>query len=279
MDMLMRQRFRLQYDLIENKDLIGVLSGIPMDAVRRNVALALLYLFRFLKYLQLVAADLKLDRPLKRHLAIFSLLHEEMVILSDFMKSRFLKNRDAANALQNAAEMVAYSMKTEAQRVLDRELIYISRESDPTPIYTRIENSHGLLRSCCQGGILALIQSIDKNFDAGALFPSRADSLVSAEKLRQDLWDLRQWLSDRSGSREELDPPKILERLALFKDNSLRFLMYRDWAEFETFSDTVALTTHFIELRTHMRKFVNYLDALIQEVSKRSVFRDKATLP
>ena len=73
--------------------------------------------------------------------------------------------------LQNAAELVAYSLKTEVQRVLDRELIFISRETDPAPIYMHIENAHGLLRNCCQSGILTLIQAIDKGFDATVLFP------------------------------------------------------------------------------------------------------------
>ena len=134
MDMLVRQRFRLQYDLVENRDLEAVLRAIPLEGVRRNVTLALLYLFRFLKYLELVATDLKLDRPLKHHLVLFALIHEEMGILSDFLKTRFLKNRDAADSLNSAAELVAYSMKTEAQRVLDRELLYIARAGS-VPIY------------------------------------------------------------------------------------------------------------------------------------------------
>jgi len=275
-DMLIRQRFRLQYDLVENRDLEAVLRSIPLEGVRRNVTLALLYLFRFLKYLEMVATDLKRDRPLKHHLVLFALLHEEMGILSDFLKARFLKNRDAADSLNSAAEMVAYSIKTEAQRVLDRELLYLAREPDPVPIYARIENSHGLLLSCCESGILTLIRSIDRSFDASVLFPSRADSLVSAEKLRQDLGDLRQWLAEESGSKSELDPSKIQERLIIFRESSLRYLMYRDWEKFDIFSDTVAVTTNFIELRLQMRTFVDYLDLLIQEVSKRSVFRDKA---
>ena len=276
-DMLMSQRFRLQYDLIENKSLAGVLRGIPDDMVRRNMALALLYLFRFLKYLELVESDLSQDRPLKHHLALFALLHEEMGVLSDFLRARFPKNRNAANVLQNAAELVSYSLKSEAQRVLDRELIFISCETDPVQVYTRIENSHGLIRNCCQSGILALIQALDKGFDATALFPSRADSLVSAEKLRKDLSELRQWLDNVSSSKEELDSEKINETLATFKDGSLRLLMYRDWEEFEVFSDAVAIASNYIEIRTHIRKFIGYLDMLIQEVSKRSIFRDKAT--
>lgn len=274
-DMLMSQRFRLQYDLIDNKALTGVMRRISDETVRRNLALALLYLYRFLKYLKLVSADLDSDRPLKQNLVIFALLHEEMGNLSDFLRSRFLKNQEAGDPLKNAAELISYSLKMEAQRVLNRELIFIAREMDPMPVYAKIENGHGLLRNCCQSGILTLIQSIDKNFDATTLFPSRAEKLVAAEKLRRDLWDLRQWLTEVLGNKEELDSNKILERIASFKEISLRTLMYRDWAEFESFSDAIAVSSSFIEIRTHIRKFVSFLETLIQEVSKRSVFQEK----
>jgi hypothetical protein len=274
-DMLMSQRFRFQYDFIENKSLTEVLRRISEDGVRRNMAMALLYLFRFLKYLKLVSADLAQDRPLKQHLVIFSLLHEEMGTLSDFLRARFLRSKEAGHPLRNAAELIAYSLKMEAQRVLDRELIFVSRETDPGIIYTRMENGHGLLRNCCQSSLLTLIQAVDKDFDVALLFPSRAESLLTAEKLRQDLWDLRQWLTDVLGNKEELDSHRIIERLISFKETSLRSLMYRDWAEFEAFSDALAVSTNFIEIRTHIRKFVSFLEMLIQEVSKRSVFQEK----
>ncbi len=270
-DMLMSQRFRLQYDLIDNKSLITALRQIPADPVRRNLALALLYLFRVLKYLNLVSTDLNLDHPLKQHLVIFSLLHEEMGNLSDFFRSRFLRNAEVSHTLQNAAELVTYSLKMESQRVMSRELVLISREIEAAPLFTRIENSHGLLRNCCQSCILTLIQSIDKSFDATALFPSRAARVVAGEKLRKDLWDLRQWLTDVLHNKEELDSSQIIARVTAFKDASLRSLMYRDWAEFEALADALALSGNFIEIRTHIRKFVSFLDMLIQEISKRSI--------
>jgi hypothetical protein len=274
-DMLMSQRFRLQYDLIDNKALTNVLRSILDDSVRRNVALALLYLFRFLKYLKIVSADLDKDRPLQHDLLIFSLLHEEMDNLHGLLKNRILKSREAGRDLRNAAGLIAYSLKTESQRVLYRELAYASRRTDAATVFSKIENSHGLLRNCFQSCIVTLVQSIDKTFDSTVLFPSRADSLISAEKLRQNLWSLRQWLITILENKEELDSNKIIEQLAAFKDSSLQSLMYKDWAEFESFTDSLTISANFIEVRTCIRKFVSYLEALIQEVSKRSVFAEK----
>jgi hypothetical protein len=273
-DMLMSQRFKLQYNLIDNKALASTLRRIPQEAVRRNIVLVLLHLFQFLKYLKFVSADLSRDRPLKKHLVLFSLLHEEMGSLSDFLRVRLLKNNQIGNALGKAAELISYSMKMESQRVQTQELITVSREPNPGVLYSRIENSHGLLRNCCQSCILTLVRSIDKNFDPAALFPSTAGQLVEAENMRQDLWDLRRWLIDVLANRETLDSGRIGERISLFKDASLHSLMYRDWAEFEAFSDTLAVSIHGAEIRAHIRKFVSYLEKLIQDVSKRSVFQE-----
>ncbi len=274
-DMLMSQRFRLQYDLIDNKALTSVLRSISDDSVRRNIALSLLYLFRFIKYLKIVSTDLNKDRALQHDLLIFSLLHEEMDHLHGLLKTRILKSREAGRDLRNAAGLIAYSLKTESQRVLYRELAFSSRETDATTIFAKIENSHGLLRNCFQSCIATLIQSVDKSFDSTALFPYRAESLISAENLRQNLWELRQWLIAILENKEELDSNKIIEQLTSFKDASLRSLMYKDWAEFESFSDALTTSNNFIEIRTCIRKFVSYLEALIQEVSKRSVFAEK----
>ncbi len=274
-DMLMSQRFRIQYDLIDSKPLTNILRSISDDSVRRNVALVLLYLFRFLKYLKIISADLKKDRPLQHNLVIFSLLHEGMENLNGFLKTKFVKAREAGRSLRSAAELIGYSMKTESQRVLERELVFISRETDAAKIFAKIENSHGLLRNCFQSCIVTCVQSIDQTFDGSAVFPSRTDRLVTGEKLRQDLWDLRQWLLAVLENKENHDSTIIIERLASFKDASHKSLMYRDWAEFESFTDALATSGNFIETRTCIRKFISYLEALIQEVSKRSIFGEK----
>lgn len=273
-DMLMSQRFRIQYDLVENQSLTSALRRIPEEVTRQSIALVFLYLFRFLRYLKLVRTDLSRDRFLKPYLVIFALIHEEMSNLSDLIKTRLLRNREVGNALQNAAELISYSMKTESLRVQTKELAAVTLEMDPGTVYGHFEDSHGILRNCCETCIVTLIQSVDKNFDAAALFPTSAGQRIAAEKLRQDLWDLRRWLMNMLANENALDSSSIIERISEFKEESLGSLMYRDWAEFEGFSDSLALSISSIEIRTQIRKFVSYIEKLVQEVSKRSVFRE-----
>jgi len=122
-DMLLTQRFRIEYDRIENPVLSGVLKRIRLHGVRRNMALTLLYFLRCLKYLEFASHDLTGDLPLRHHLAIFSLLHAECGHLVDFLRSRFIKGLGAMNPLRNAADLVVHSLRVESQRALEHELI------------------------------------------------------------------------------------------------------------------------------------------------------------
>ena len=279
-DMLLSQRFRVQYDRIQNPVLSTVMRGIAEEKIRRDIALTLLYLFRLLRYLKLIAHEMNGERPVRHLLVVFSLVHEDMEHLSDFLKSRFLKGREAGHSLRNSAELIVYSLKMESQRALERELIGVAQESEIADVYTRIGSSHALLRNCFQSCVVTLLQAFDRQLEAKSVFPSMIDRLQQAEKLKQDLWDLRQFLRNLMEKKEELDSHRIVERVSAFRESSLRYLMYRDWGEFERFSDALVAATGRMEIRTLLKKFGSFLETLIQEVSKRSVFsRSDAEVP
>jgi hypothetical protein len=272
-DMLLGQRFRLQFDRIDNAVLSAVLRSIAELHVRRDVSLALLYLYRFLHYLTLISAALRQDRPLRRFLVLFSLLHEQTDILCDFVKSRFLKGRRGNSRLRIASDLIVHSLRMEAQRLFERELIFLSSEKDASAIYAKVENSHGLLRNCYQSCVVTLIQAFDEKVDGKALFPSMIEGLQQGQRLRKDLWDLRQDLKAGLEMGEAFDLSLVLDRVTRFRESSLRYLMYQDWGEFERFSDSLVTAANEVEVRMLLRKFISFLEVLMQEVSKRSVLQ------
>ncbi len=273
-EMLMAQRFRLQYDRVDNAALGNILRGIEDDKVRQDVALALLWLFRLLRYLQLVHRSLSESHTLRHSLVMFSLLHAEMEQLTDFVRAHLLKSRDVGLNLKSAAELIVFSLKMESQRALERELVLVLHEADPGAIYARVENSHGMLRNCYQSCVVTLAQAFDKSFDGKTAFPSMMEGLERAQQLRQDLWTLRQFLKDILQNRSALDTNSVVQRIAAFRESSLHLLMYRDWGEFERLSDSLVTATIPLEVRTLLRKFVSFLETLMEEVSKRSVLKE-----
>jgi hypothetical protein len=274
-DMLLSQRFRAQYDRMQNLSVGQALRSIAEEKIRRDVTLALLHLFRLLHYLTIISCTLDQDKPLKQNLIVFSLLHEEIELLSDFLKSRFLKGRDIGHALRNAIELVVYSLKSESQRAIEKELIGLAQDWEVPAVYIKVEKSHGLLQNCFQSCVVTLLQTYQKDFDAKSIFPAMVDKQQQAQRLKQDLWNLRQFIRDVLERKEELDSHRIVERITAFKESSLKHLMYSDWAEFEKFSDALISADNRIEIRTSLRQFGHYLESLVQEVGKRKVFVQK----
>ena len=275
-DMLLAQRFKPQFDRVDNAALSGTLRGIAEEAIRRNVALALLHLYRFLHYLQLIRRDLQADRPLRHTLVLFSLLHEEVDGLIQLLKSRFLKGRESGHRLWNAAELLVYSLRMESQRALERELVGASREGDAHALFVQIETTWGLLDNCFRNAIVTLAQAFDKNFDGKLVFPAVVDRIAEAQKLKNDLWALRQYCKEVLAKKEELDLGKIMLRMTEFRESSLRYLLYRDWEEIDRFYDAIAAAGNRIEIRTLLRKLTSFLETLVVEVSKRSVLSEHA---
>jgi hypothetical protein len=58
-----------------------------------------------------------------------------------------------------------------------------------------------------------------------------------------------------------------------FRESALRTLWYRDWAVFERYSDALIGAPGTAEVQVTLRKLVNYLGKLVQDVSKRSVLQ------
>ena len=274
--MLLNQKFRLQYDVIENKSLSEALRSVEDEATRQNLALALLSLFRFLKYLKIVFLEMQHDRSLRHQLVLFSLLHEEMDTVSGFLKARLIKGKKSSQELRAAAELVAYTLKNESSRVLSKELVFLSRETEPANIYARIEDGCNLLLNCCQGSILNLMSAVGEKFDADSVFPKKADQLLANERIRQGLWNLRQWLAHiLDNDSATPDTTGILERLTAFKEKHFQSLAYSDWAEFEGLLGKLAVSDNNKEIRGQMRKLVTFLESLIQEVTKRGSLQGK----
>jgi hypothetical protein len=275
--MLLSQRVRQQYDQMENPFLRGILDGIKDERVKRNAALSFIYMHRMLKYLALAGRELERDHPLRETVVLFALLHEEMILLTDFLKSRFLKGRETSRELRESVELIVYSLRVEGRRIQEQELASVVMENDANAIYARVQNSHGLLRNCLQSGVVALAQALNKQVEAQHVYPSVMDGAKRAQLLRQDLWELRAFLKEMLEVRPEPVLDEIVQRMSLFREKSLPLLMYRDWSEFEGFSDAVVIAGSTMESRILLRKFISYIETLVQEVSKRSSFSRPGT--
>jgi hypothetical protein len=275
-DMLLGQRFRLQYDRIDNAVLSGILRSIPDEQVRRNVSLALLHLYRRLRYLKLVSTAISEDRPLRQYLVVFALLHEETESLCDFLKSRFLREKRGHPGLRAAAELIVHMLTSESRRALERELVHVSSETDAYVIFEKVEASHNLMANCYQGCVTGLVQAIDAKVEAKMLFPSVGEGVQNSLSLEKELWGLRQDLRAVLDKTSGLEIDRILDRITLFQESSLRHMVFQEWGEFERFSESLITATGQTEVRNLLRNLVSFLEGVMLELARRSAARHSA---
>ena len=101
-----------------------------------------------------------------------------------------------------------------------------------------------------------------------AQFQTRFEqSLVLQKDLKRLLHSLRGFVK----LKDKVSAKKMKRNVSLFYERSLRFLMYRDWAPFETFTMEILKNDSPTMLVHIAHRFETFVQTLEGEVSKRTV--------
>jgi hypothetical protein len=270
-ELLVAYKFKPQYDRIENTRLAMIVKRIDNDLLRQDIAKVFLEFFRLLRYLDFIAADLSHDRPLKDSLLIFSLIKSETQLLIEFMDTRLLKIADLSTGVYNAIDGCIYALQMDLKKVFGRELIGFVSLSQAPPIYAKVENSHGLLCDCFQQSVFSLVQIFEPTFEGTELFESFNTKLDQSMRLRLDIWRLLCVIRKFETAAEQNKVPSVIEQLALFRDSSLKYLMYKDWDDFEKLLEQAIATRTLEEFQKIIHVFATFLEALLGQINMRAV--------
>jgi hypothetical protein len=270
-DLLIAYKFKPQFDRIENHQLAAIIKGITSEQLRQDVAKILLELFRLLRYLSFIADDLEKDKPLKNSLLVFSLINSEVRLLLEFVESKVLRLRNLPQEVFQAVDSVAYALNMELRKIFSRELVGFVYLRQAPPIYAKVENSHGLLRDAFQQSVVAVAQVFDPDLRGDELFPQFQTKLEQSLMIRGDIWRLLVFVRRfiETGTKEGVAP--LIERVALFRDASLKYLMYKDWDAYEQFLEEIIVARTLSEVVDALHRFVVFLETLLGQVNMRAV--------
>lgn len=229
---------------------------------------------RLLERLRIVEGCLKRDQPLKQTLPIFCLVNEEARLLLEFIDGRLHRAEHFERPVFDALDGMNYAIAMELRKVYARELVGLAALRQSPSIYARVENSHGLLRDCFQQSIVAVAQLIEPTIDVSRLFDNFQTRLEQSLILRRDLWELLQIVRLAERERDKHPISRLLDRLAAFRDGSLRYLMYKDWEACERFMEEVAAARGAVEVTPVLHRFGAYLETLFGQVNMRNVLLD-----
>ncbi|TKJ32880.1 hypothetical protein CEE39_04850 [bacterium (candidate division B38) B3_B38] len=268
---LKQNKFHPYYDKIYNKHISEVVKSITNSQLRQDVAKIFLILFRLLHYLEFVPSRQAKEGLLKRSLPIFSLFDYEAGNLYDFLKEKYLRKKPFSSSFSKLADNFIFSSKFELRKVFHVELTNIYNLYQEELIFTRIDNSQGILTNYLKQWIVQFAHQFKKDLKGEEIFSDFIARLEESLKLRKELWQLLR-LADIFQKEKSYESYKVFFTfLRKFEKERMRCLMYRDWSDFKGFIQDFRMTHGLPNLLITASKFSNYLTILFQQVGRRSV--------
>lgn len=165
--------------------------------------------------------------------------------------------------------------------VIGHELTKVFRQefpglTDEARTYTRADLSRawGLLHNCLQQTAITLAQSFDSSVTGEQLFPDYRSKVENSFTLYRELHSLLQKVTTAEGSSGILLKHSLVRHLEHFREETMHFLMYKDWGEFGRYVDDVKRAFEDMEeFEAALHGFAQYLRTLIHHVGMREALR------
>jgi hypothetical protein len=169
--------------------------------------------------------------------------------------------------------------------VIGHELTKVFRQEFPrlaeeaAPPYTRADLSRawGLLHNCLQQTAITLAQAFEPAATGELLFDDYRAKVENSHTLYRELHALRRKVGAAEGSSGILLKHSLVRHLEHFRDETMHFLMYKDWGEFGRYVDDVKRAFEEMEdFEAVLHEFSQYLSTLIHHVGMREALRGAA---
>lgn len=167
--------------------------------------------------------------------------------------------------------------------VIGHELTKVFRQEFPGladgrggPEYSRADLSRawGLLHNCLQQTAITLAQMFDPGATGERLFEDYRSKVENSFTLYRELKGLHRKVVSAERSNGILLKHSLVRHLEHFRDETMHFLMYKDWGEFGRYVDGVRRAFEEMEeFESVLHEFSQYLSTLIHHVSMREVLR------
>jgi hypothetical protein len=245
--------------------------ALASDELSDDVAAIFAGFTRLLALLDFIGRSLARDGQLKRLLPVFTLIQADTRALLGFIEERAMKVADVERGAREILDGTAYAVRMELRKAFEHELVGFCSTRQPPQLFARVENAAGLLRDCYQQSIVALAQSFDPALDGTRLFGSFETKLEQSLALRRDLWRLIRLVRRPALGAEPPTRDAVVEHLDAFREQSQRYLMYKDWEPLERFQEEIESARAAAQLEQTLHRFEAFLETLFGQVNMRVV--------
>ncbi len=242
-------------------------------SVERDELSAILPRFgRILGLLEIIAGMLREDEPLKPALLIFAKISDQTQELITFINNYVERTASSDDEYIGTLDGASYTASMELKKVRNHELAGVTATRPATTVYARTEAAHALLTESLQNILTGFArQHFDGEVDAFALFPDFGVKRVRSRKLRADIYKILRLVQAAENDPNETNVDHLQEALAIYLEESLAYLFYKDTETFERFVEEIMVTSQKKDLIPILHRFGAYLETLFAQVSMRAV--------
>jgi hypothetical protein len=206
-------------------------------------------------------------------LLIFSLIGTELRNLLCYLDRNVLPTMEEDQLLYQLYDSFIYCLPLEMKKVVGMELSGLTGRP-AEGMRAHVENSHGILRDGFQQSVVQLCQVFDPDVEGRDVFPAYVERRERALHLREALTQVIDAVSAFQEKPDEARAHVIREEVSRFYDHSMRYLMYRDWSDFERFFIEILKCPSLEGLKDVAHRFNTFLMTLHREVQKRAVLQE-----
>lgn len=194
--------------------------------------------------------------------------------LVDFMLATATETASQYELLSETLDGISFAMSHDVKRIFDNELQALNWKAGEQLSKGKVAYIQGLLTNCLQQSIITLAQVFDPSLDGARLFDNNKARLRESLILCRDLMDLLQMVHKAETDLADR-LPILLNRAHIFRTESMQFLMYKDWQEFEAITESLMLSdAESCEPGSPLHSFKCYLETLLGQVKLRAVLVD-----
>lgn len=233
---------------------------------------------RILSYLNLIEAGLAEDDSFQKTCIIFRLVHEKTLALLRHLEVCTRRAAHFDEGVREALDGMGFAITHELRRVFKDEVPELSGSRHSQLSRAVLVRAYGLLHNCIQQSTITLAQTLDPSLDGPHLFEDYRVKVQQSLVLYGELLALLGRVRDARTSSGVLSKHSLANHLKHFREETLHFLMYKDWAEFEGFVGEVLRTYDEPgDLAPVLDKFDSYLGTLLSHVGMRDALRGRPT--
>ncbi len=241
--------------------------------VREPVSIVFSSLLSLLRQVS-VFENLRQGRPVDETGTALDSFRKEANSLIDFMLATATTTARQEELLSETLDGISFALSHDVKRIFDSELKALNWKAGEQFGKGKVAYVQGLLTNCLQQSTITLAQVFDPSLDGARLFVNYKTRLMESLILCRDLTEMLQAVG-ACESDIALHFPILAERVSRFRNESMQFLMYRDWQEFETITESLLVSVpETSEPGSPIHSFKCYLETLLGQVKLRAVLVD-----